>query len=693
MDRGRSSDELSIPDTAEIEREDLELVLEEAGYGMSFRYSSSDHFGIKDPHLNRPDLFSGNMDAEEHDERGSMSRNISSEEATIKQIQIMEKQRHINQFLLGQAAASQGAKDSTPPQTPKKKRKDKREPVEDASPIFPLETEIEKIAAHLISVKASRGEQDVGTSVGDLKIKKAKDILNLSPRRGLYKTNEEEWQRMASEYIDENKVTQTTVPTSPNQIFRMSNLSLLNSPVTLREQESPNRGSPTYLNRPGSRIIAGPGKSTAILKLKPGEDAATVTQEYLADPNAFFGFSGPAKSEVAAVQGSSNQASSESEVILTPPSPPTMGRRTPSQEQEKQTPPSPSIRHCPRSGKNLISTFNEMKGMANSALYNGATTDKLSLADRRQDGPAQSDRVQKSPGEDNVVGYWNQNSGAKNFDVPDEFEEDKTEGGNILDLTGEYVAEEEDNTTDLRKPPGTLSQGNVSEDLIKANDNQIRVVVTTEEVIEVIPSTDVPAVSTDIHSEIPTADQIMIDDRDPNTQEIVEHAAHSPEHPGSLIKSTEHITQPGDEPAKSPQSSPNTSTSASPDVQSFTPHTFDSFTENSSSISTTDIQNEFDYPSLSRGRGRGCGSNNHSRKGGKSGSPTRSDYAAVAKKKLGKKEEDEMQGLVNKKVGKTKKKAADDDGWAVKAEETWGFRGGKKGSGSGNGKMKVRGDE
>ena len=654
-------------DPAIIEREDLEVALEESGYGQSFNYFSSDHFPVNDPLLARLDIIAMDADGNEHDEWGQGSKAAKSDEGLVYQIQNMEKQHGIIQVILKQAADGRKGQDRTPPQTPSKNTKGKLDTVKDVPPTSSLEVEIEKIATRLISAKASRGEQDIGTSVEDRKIEKAKELLDLSPRRGLWKAEEKEWQKMATEYIEENRFTQVPAPSTPIRKMKLTNLNHLgSSPGTpLRGQGRTNRESPTYSNRPGSTIMTGPGSATAVITLKPGEDAATVTRECLADANTFFGYSEPSKSEQGADQGSANRASSESEEMLTPPTPPTLGRRTPSPELRKRALSLPSFSQCPETAKNLASTFDKMREMATSALTPGNDTGQLSLIGQQTNVPLLSNGNQQSPCEENVVGYWTQNSGAKNFEGFEDYQSDCDKG-----LTRKQDVEELGETIDPQKALSLWSQEGVSENEMTPDENQIRVVVTTKEEIEIIPSAGNPSASDGTFMTGSSANQITAEGNHIKTQTKDEPAVHGPEDALSVIESSEQTTQSADECSRNIESSPNSSASDSPHVKSFTPQTFD-FIKGKDSAMVEDHRSELEYPSLSRGRGSSRGGSSRSIKGGKSGSPTRGDYAAVAKKTVVKEEKE-----------KVKK---DNDGWAVAAEEAWGFKGG-------NGQKKPRRD-
>ena len=646
------------PEPTKLSADHLEgfrAALEEAGYQLGHKHSSADYFTIRDPYLVRLEVL---MDMEKQSNEGQESDDADSRGELLDQIKRIKQQFEVNQIIIDTAKASRKNQEVSPPHTPTRDSHGKQKTIEDVSPIILLEGEIEKIAAHLISDKVMRGEQEIGELARDRKIEKAKDLLDLSPRRNPSKTDAKEWAKMVTEYVEENTVTPYSAPSTPSRKSKNSNVRHPNSsPGTpLRGRERINRGSATVLDRPGSTILARPGSATAIVKLRPGEDSSKIATECCADPNAFFGYGETADSKSAPFLGSSDPASSESEKILTPPSPQTVGRRTPSQERRKRIPLSPSLRQSRQSAKNLASTFATMRATASSALDITSTT-KLNPVDLQKGSPVQSEIGQREALGKNIVGYWKENSGGKDSEIQPAHGENHEDAGKWY---GKQNKGDHETRVDLHAFQTSLSEAEKMSDENNFEEKSIDTTYLTKQDGQEIPpdanSVTIPD-GPNICTKKPSEKKGGVRDDDKTTNEINDESSNPIDETAVVLRVPgNQIPQPADQDSQSPKSSLKTPSEDSYDIDFPTPKTF-AFGSETSSFARED-QDDAEYPVLPRG-------GSLSTKGGKSRSPTRGGYAAAAKKKVAATEEKQER----KQEGKSKCS----DGWAVAASEAWGI--------------------
>lgn len=263
--------------------QELRRVMEEAGYLTSVAPTSAFHFVIKDPILARlGDLF-------EQQERSKLSELKDdkiqfSENGKTFMMDRAEMQKQIEtRAFLEKAAAGKRLQEGLPLRTPTKDNKGKGKAGENDPIIKALCDRIEKIALHSILVKATRGEREVGDSHEDRIAKEARILLDTSPTHRSSKKYSMEWANKAERFIKGSKTPDVSLLSTPTRKSKTGNVhesseSLVKS---LHKQGKLPEGSPV--------VTAKPGFKTAVIKLKPGEDASQTAADHLTNPDALFG--------------------------------------------------------------------------------------------------------------------------------------------------------------------------------------------------------------------------------------------------------------------------------------------------------------------------------------------------------------------------------------------------------------------
>ena len=295
--------------------EELVVTLEEAGYIPSSKPCSSRHFVTNDPYLARLD---------------SLLRKAEVNQQRENRIQDLRNQHEVMKMCEG--AKTLHSLRTSAPSTPVKGSDECL--AEDISVVL-LENAIEKIATELLSAKAVQGEKEVTDSDRDRTIGEAKRLLDLSPRRKAPGTDANQWMKMAQQWVKDNSIARDSGVSTPTKklIAKVVHESI-SSPTTLQIQGEPSRGSPTVSERPGSFVTSKPGSATAFVKLGPDEDASSVVQQFEADPGKFFEFQRESENKPNSTPEASHQIGSESKEPFTPPSPETLGKRTPTPEHK-----------------------------------------------------------------------------------------------------------------------------------------------------------------------------------------------------------------------------------------------------------------------------------------------------------------------------------------------------------------------
>ena len=673
-------------------QEGLQAALVECGYQSPHDPSSDHHFTIKDPQLKRLERL---QVMEEQKEEPESPGDASPDRQFIDRLQDLRRQQEFKQYC-EQTAGARVLQNISAPSTPTRLPSVRKGTSEDDSSVIELEGKIEKIAAQLVSAKVRRGEKEIGTSAEDLKIQRAKVLLDLSPRRCRPGGGTTRWAMMAAEYVDDyDNMMQVSAPVTPTRKSKASstNHSAPMPRISLPGHERSTRGSPV-VSRPGSTMEHTPGWTTVRIPLKRGEDQSKVLAEYHADRNEFLGFEG--RPEHRPVPKSSHQGSSESELIHTPPSTPspqtlgrrtpsqereqripsppspqtlgrrtpseerekrvpsrpspqTLGRRTPSEEREKRIPSPPSLRHARRSAGSLGRTLEDMQAMAGSAISRASTNERAAI--NREGGTLFSpDMDQRRWLGNDVVGYWGQNSGANHSKVYHEAQA-KTEDGKVIE---ELDRAEQGKVADVHAFLSSLLRLESSNSSKEDDDNQLPASGSRTEKSLIVPLRDDNDAKADADAERPSAK------REAGNEDIRSQSA---DKSSSNMESSvdarfdrKDVVPATDRDAEVFESGPETATETEDDFNCPTPTTF-GFGSESDVFIKNDDQDDSEYPVLPRGSG-------HSLKGGKSRSPTRGGYAAAAKKKV-------VAKAKNQGTKETKEKKRS-DGWSVGNEETWG---------------------
>ena len=627
-------------------QEELEAALEKAGYHSSRDSIGKRYVPTRDPCFLRLAQY---QDIEVRMKSiGSQEEGSSSKEFTDR-VQDIRYQHDLRQ-VLEQVATARQSQTYSPPCTPTKHSSGRETRAEDDPSISKLEGEIERIATHLISSKAIRGEKEIGESLGDREIERAKDLLNLSPRRHLPGEDADHWVHKASRFVEENSVIQASPPSTPTRKSKRS-ISRNSSPspgFQSQANDSPARESSPLLDRPGSTIMARPGSATATLKLRPGEVASDIATKCLADPDAFFGFRRSPEHLPDSAPKSPYEKSPASDLIPTPPSPQTLGRRTPSEETKSHTPLLVMTRDPQQTTNNLERSLASVQATARKAIKH-MSTDKQNRTSDGNHAQGPHCNVLSKPLDDSVVGYWGRNWG-RNSDSRD------------LDIQYEVQMEREDKkeqkqAIDSGDLPSTSLQLTLENNRAEPNRREISMTDMAKGEVQVRPKQDNYATKHNIDEAIPLEEQQNKIRREDGAITASAGLPHDTEcNLGDGDASTQPMTP------KSPQTAslnigPETASEAVQDVNLPTPETF-GFGSESNGSAREKCQDDSEYPLLPRG---GSG---HTLKGGKNKSPTRGGYAAAAKMQA------KLKGRKQETGSEEKKKS---DGWVVAAEQAWGF--------------------
>ena len=690
-------------------QEGISSALEEAGYHLNPTPDSSSHFAVKDRTLGH---LGAVLQEEEPKQRRDTqySDNAASSKGVVDRVEEFKKQYEI-QKLFEQVAAGRRHQAGLPPHTPTSNPSEKQNPTEERTSIKQLKGDIEKIASSLITGKALRGERDIGNSVEDRKIGEAKKLLDASPRFDSSRSANE-WSKKATDYIKENKGLPAVLPPpyTPTRRSRTSdyNRSTPPSDNPFGREEKRFLGSPTVLNRPGSAIETKPGSATAYVPLKRGEDPSKILAEYQANPNAFMGLGRQAQTKPTQSFQTSNHNDSESEVQFTPPtpsppSPRTVDPRTPSQElgkristppspisisqqtvdsrppsheREEPTPTPPSLRQSRLSAMNLTNVFKSMKDTATSewlrrgqlessnlsrGTFNAASSshtlkDESNVSDRKESTSTLMDLADAAlggPHKENVVDFWDKNSGPRDSETQHE-----AQPGDNQVTNGSQDRECRGRAKDFQEPTETIrgahhvdKQGVGKEkDPVSSPDT-----VLDDESAAHFFNDPVGEDGTKL-GELPEtqAKGSPEDEVTPHSQPRALSDAGAASDGSAAGHQTTHTSA---SVADISENSVDLSEKATQKVESSTPATFIFGSDGSATAKGND--SEAEYPGLPRGH-------NRSLKGGKSTSPTRGGYAAV----LAAKRKEEAKG--GKQMAKHTKKISSGDGWVVTGDKAWG---------------------
>lgn len=305
----------------------LEQVLEDAGYRTSIAPSSARHFFVKDPDLARLDsMFEQEEQSKECEAEDDRVHFKEKGNTFIMSRDELEEQMELKP-ILGQAAAARRVTGALIPRTPVKDAIGKDRKAGTTMSIKSLCDQIQRIASQNIYIKATRGERDVGNSPEDRKAKEAKALLDISPKHSSSTDSSVVWLNRAERWIEHNKMS-VSPPSTPTRNSKVGDVKQLPSSAEgcARKQGNAPKQVPI--------VITSPGSKTAIIKLKPEEDASHVTAKHLANIDSLMG---TGKFESVVPKRSLHQASSESDGgAFTPPTPETQGRRSPSEERRNR---------------------------------------------------------------------------------------------------------------------------------------------------------------------------------------------------------------------------------------------------------------------------------------------------------------------------------------------------------------------
>ena len=336
---------------------DIETSLEEAGYRPSLEPSSSRHFFVTDPNLSRLEdmIDREKVERKEKYEYTFLPFKYGKEDSnTVGGL----SNQHGRKATQEETAASQLLQLR---HSPESAISQSRKPITmgDAPHMSSLETRITHIASVMIMAKAERGEREVTGSVEDQKIRTAKQLLDASPRCKPSRMSPKHWVQRATQYIEENTAGQSSPPSTPTQSSR--------SRATRHTNTSPT----TPLTPPhGHRI----GMSSTV---------------------------GLPRFDPRRTTGSPNQLTA-----VTPPSPQTFGRRTPS-----PVPLRISSSHL----------FDNKATTSAICADDAGGTSKPDPSNEKGSGKLDTlypSNSQHGPVEEHTIGYWGQNSGATDFQIP-----------------------------------------------------------------------------------------------------------------------------------------------------------------------------------------------------------------------------------------------------------------------------------
>jgi len=341
--------------------QELREAMEEAGYLTSLSPSSARHFAVKDPILARlGDIFEQEEQGKEGEAKDDKIQ--FGEKGVIFVMSQAEMQKQIEtRASLETAAAGKRLAEGLPPRTPPEDTKGNGKAVGGDSPAKSLYDRIEKIVLHNVLIKATRGERNLGNSLEDRTAKEGRALLDTSPKHGSSKKSLTEWITKAEQYVKGSKPPDLPLPATPTRRSKTSNVHHSSSSLMMslhKQGKLPEGSRPVVTTKPGSK--------TAVIKLKPMEDASQIAADHLANPDAIFGTDKIKLSSLEKIHA----AFAKPGGAISPSSPQSLSRRTPSEERQMQF-------------------------------------------------PAQSEPLEKK-----AAVYWNQNSGFRDSDMQDELWEE-----------------------------------------------------------------------------------------------------------------------------------------------------------------------------------------------------------------------------------------------------------------------------
>lgn len=261
----------------------LREVIEDAGYLTTSAPSSARHFAVKDPILARlGDIIEQEEQSNRDESKDEITLFSDRGKNLIMDRAEMQKQIETRTFL-ERAAAGKRLDKSLPPHTPTKNNKGKGKTGEDSPPIKSLRDRIHKIAVYNMVHKATRGERNVGDSLQDRIVMEGKNLLDTSPTYGSSKEISLEWFSRAEQYIEVSEMPNIPSPSIPTMKpktgdFHQPSTSLMSS---LQMEGKLPEVRPIVTTKSGTK--------TAVIKLKPGEDASEIAADHLANPKLLFG--------------------------------------------------------------------------------------------------------------------------------------------------------------------------------------------------------------------------------------------------------------------------------------------------------------------------------------------------------------------------------------------------------------------
>lgn len=246
--------------------QDLKEAMVEAGYCTAQPPSSATHFPVTDPTLAR---LVGMFEQEAQDEYAATQDDriqFSEKGKTFVMNKAGMTEATEEKALLERAAAAKRLEEGSAPRTPTKNVNVKGNAVGEGSPVAALCARIEMIGLQNIAAKARRGERKLGDSLEDRRAKEARDLVDKSPKHDSSDQNSKKWVKQAEQYIESNTTPDIPLPLTPTRSAKA---------------EVGQAETPLVVSRPGSR--------TAIIRLKPGEDANEIAAGHLANPATLFG--------------------------------------------------------------------------------------------------------------------------------------------------------------------------------------------------------------------------------------------------------------------------------------------------------------------------------------------------------------------------------------------------------------------